>query len=268
MKKALKIIGNVLTVLIAALAVIMTIFTIFSMVMGRDGQVSLFGVKGYIVQSDSMRPEFAAGDVIFSTDVEAEELAPGDIITFISRDRSSYGQTITHSIRKVITEDGELAFITYGIATGVDDETSVAADDVLGIYSFRIAGLGNFFTFLKSVPGYICCILLPFLVVIGLQVYNIVSVVRAGKAEKRQLEQEERDRVRQLEDELERLRSQVTANAQFSDNAVSSNSSVVVKAESDLAENSLNAVSEDNKTATCSDGESKENEKTDIGNNN
>lgn len=75
MKKALKIIGNVLTVLIAALAVIMTIFTIFSMVMGRDGQVSLFGVKGYIVQSDSMRPEFAAGDVIFSTDVEAEELA-------------------------------------------------------------------------------------------------------------------------------------------------------------------------------------------------
>ena len=74
--------------------------------------------------------------------------------------------------------------------------------------------------------------------------------------------------MRQLEDELERLRSRVTANAQFSDNAVSSGSSVVAKAENGSAENSQNAVSEDNKRALCSDGEIKENEKIDIGNNN
>ena len=217
MKKTLKIIGNVLTVIIVVIAIAMTVLTIFSMVMGKEGAVNIFGVKGYIVQSDSMRPEFAAGDVIFSSDVDVEELAPGDIITFVSRDKASYGQTITHCIRQVITDDGELAFITYGVATGVNDETPVAANDVLGRYSFRIAGLGRFFEFLKSVPGYICCILLPFLIVIGLQIYNIVGVVRAGKAEKLQQEEEERSKVRRLEEELARLRSQISENGSQSD---------------------------------------------------
>ena len=208
-KKALKITGNVLTVAVAILVVIMTVLTVFSMVFNRDGTASVFGVQAYVVQSDSMTPEFAAGDVIFSEEVNPEELVAGDIITFISRDSASYGQTITHCIRKVTTHNGELAFITYGIATGVDDGTPAAASDVLGRYTFRIAGLGSFFEFLKSVPGYIVCILLPFLVIIGLQVANIVSAVRAARAEKVAAAAAERSRVEALEEEVARLRAQV-----------------------------------------------------------
>ena len=208
-KKALKITGNVLTVAVAILVVIMTVLTVFSMVFNRDGTASVFGVQAYVVQSDSMTPEFAAGDVIFSEEVNPEELVAGDIITFISRDSASYGQTITHCIRKVTTHNGELAFITYGIATGVDDGTPAAASDVLGRYAFRIAGLGSFFEFLKSVPGYIVCILLPFLVIIGLQIANIVSAVRAARAEKAAAAAAERSRVEALEEEVARLRAQV-----------------------------------------------------------
>ncbi len=208
-KKALKITGNVLTVAVAILVVIMTVLTVFSMVFNRDGTASVFGVQAYVVQSDSMTPEFAAGDVIFSEEVNPEELVAGDIITFISRDSASYGQTITHCIREVTTYNGELAFITYGIATGVDDGTPAAASDVLGRYTFRIAGLGSFFEFLKSVPGYIVCILLPFLVIIGLQIANIVSAVRAARAEKAAAAAAERSRVEALEEEVARLRAQV-----------------------------------------------------------
>ena len=208
-KKSLKITGNVLTVAVAILVVIMTVLTVFSMVFNRDGTASVFGVQAYVVQSDSMTPEFAAGDVIFSEEVNPEELVAGDIITFISRDSASYGQTITHCIREVTTYNGELAFITYGIATGVDDGTPAAASDVLGRYAFRIAGLGSFFEFLKSVPGYIVCILLPFLVIIGLQVANIVSAVRAARTEKAAAAAAERSRVEALEEEVARLRAQV-----------------------------------------------------------
>lgn len=208
-KKALKITGNVLTVAVAILVVIMTVLTVFSMVFNRDGTASVFGVQAYVVQSDSMTPEFAAGDVIFSKEVNPEELVAGDIITFISRDSASYGQTITHCIREVTTHNGELAFITYGIATGVDDGTPAAASDVLGRYAFRIAGLGSFFEFLKSVPGYIVCILLPFLAIIGLQVANIVSAVRAARTEKAAAAAAERSRVEALEEEVARLRAQV-----------------------------------------------------------
>lgn len=208
-KKALKITGNVLTGIVAVLVVVMTVLTVFSMVFNRDGTASVFGVQAYVVQSDSMTPEFAAGDVIFSEEVNPEELVAGDIITFISRDSASYGQTITHCIREVTTYNGELAFITYGIATGVDDGTPAVASDVLGRYTFRIAGLGSFFEFLKSVPGYIVCILLPFLVIIGLQVANIVSAVRAARAEKAAAAAAERSRVEALEEEVARLRAQV-----------------------------------------------------------
>lgn len=208
-KKALKITGNVLTGIVAVLVVVMTVLTVFSMVFNRDGTASVFGVQAYVVQSDSMTPEFAAGDVIFSEEVNPEELVAGDIITFISRDSASYGQTITHCIREVTTYNGELAFITYGIATGVDDGTPAAASDVLGRYTFRIAGLGSFFEFLKSVPGYIVCILLPFLVIIGLQVANIVSAVRAARTEKAAAAAAERSRVEALEEEVARLRAQV-----------------------------------------------------------
>lgn len=208
-KKALKNTGNVLTGIVAVLVVVMTVLTVFSMVFNRDGTASVFGVQAYVVQSDSMTPEFAAGDVIFSEEVNPEELVAGDIITFISRDSASYGQTITHCIREVTTHNGELAFITYGIATGVDDGTPAAASDVLGRYAFRIAGLGSFFEFLKSVPGYIVCILLPFLVIIGLQVANIVSAVRAARTEKAAAAAAERSRVEALEEEVARLRAQV-----------------------------------------------------------
>lgn len=208
-KKALKITGNVLTGIVAVLVVVMTVLTVFSMVFNRDGTASVFGVQAYVVQSDSMTPEFAAGDVIFSEEVNPEELVAGDIITFISRDSASYGQTITHCIREVTTHNGKLAFITYGIATGVDDGTPAVASDVLGRYTFRIAGLGSFFEFLKSVPGYIVCILLPFLVIIGLQIANIVSAVRAARAEKAAAAAAERSRVEALEEEVARLRAQV-----------------------------------------------------------
>ena len=76
-KKALKITGNVLTVAVAILVVIMTVLTVFSMVFNRDGTASVFGVQAYVVQSDSMTPEFAAGDVIFSEEVNPRRTCCG-----------------------------------------------------------------------------------------------------------------------------------------------------------------------------------------------
>lgn len=103
-KKALKITGNVLTGIVAVLVVVMTVLTVFSMVFNRDGTASVFGVQAYVVQSDSMTPEFAAGDAIFSEEVNPEELVAGDIITFISRDSKwragKCGRTVLGSARR------------------------------------------------------------------------------------------------------------------------------------------------------------------------
>ena len=48
--------------------------------------------------------------------------------------------------------------------------------DVLGKYQFSIAKLGTFFQFLKTPKGYICCILIPFLLLIGIHIDYYIAM--------------------------------------------------------------------------------------------
>ena len=76
-----------------------------------------------------------------------------------------------------------LGYVTYGTNTGTDDEALVEPEYVLGVYSGKLPGVGNFFAFVKSTPGYIVCILVPFLLLI---LYNGVNVIRLFRKYKRE----------------------------------------------------------------------------------
>lgn len=183
-KKVFSIISKILTVLIVAFTVLVMAFTIISVTTVDRADRSIFGYRAYIVMSDSMSDTFQAGDIIFSKIVEHNDgnLQPGTIITFDSEDY--YGQTVTHMIREQTTYNGVPAYITYGTTTGSDDQTPVYASSVTGIYSFRLPKLGYFFNFLKTPAGYVCVILLPFLIVIAIIAVHFVRLVRAYKKEK------------------------------------------------------------------------------------
>lgn len=125
---------------------------------------------------------------------------------------------ITHKIREITTYEGGLAFVTYGTTTGVDDAYPVPADKVLGKYVFRLPKMGYFFEFLRTTAGYVTVILLPFLVLIGLQLFRFVRLARQYKAEQREelaaqqakLE-EEQQKNQAMREELERLKAQMDA---------------------------------------------------------
>ena len=176
-KKVFSIISKILTVLIVAFTVLVMVFTIVSVTTVDRADRSIFGYRAYIVMSDSMSDTFQAGDIIFSKIVEHDggNLQPGTIITFDSED---YGQTVTHMIREQTTYNGVPAYITYGTTTGSNDQTPVYASFVTGIYSFRLPKLGYFFNFLKTPAGYVCVILLPFLIVIAIIAVHFVRLVR------------------------------------------------------------------------------------------
>ena len=108
-------------------AVLMTIFTIISVNTFNRNDRQIMGYKLYIVNSDSMSAtDFNAGDLIMVKEVDPETLEEGDIISYISQDNDSFGETITHKIRKKTTDArGNPGFVTYGTTTGVDDETIV-----------------------------------------------------------------------------------------------------------------------------------------------
>lgn len=185
MKKALNILGRIATVIIIVIAVFVIIFTFITIRTASSEDATFFGYKPYIVLSDSMKDTFAVGDVVIIKAVPAEEMQAGDIVCFRSIDTNNYGMVVTHKIREITTYNGEPAFVTYGTTTGVDDVFPVPFDRVIGKYVTTLPQLGRFFEFLKSPSGYVCIILIPFLLLILWQAFNLIKLFRRYKKEKK-----------------------------------------------------------------------------------
>ena len=211
--KALKIIRCIFVWLMVALAVGMMIFTIVSVSTFDRADRNLFGYKAFIVLSDSMsKTDFSAGDLVLVKEVDPSTLKEGDIIAYTSQNTSNYGETVTHKIRKLTTDaNGEPGFVTYGTTTDTDDETVVTYPYVLGKYSSHIPKVGAFFQFLKSTPGYIVCILVPFLLLILLEGIRCIRLFRKYKAEQQAELQAERDKIEADRAETQRMMQELLA---------------------------------------------------------
>ncbi len=227
MKKAIDIIRSIFTWILLILAVGMMLFTVVSVTTFDRNNRSVFGYKAFIVLSDSMKAtDFAAGDVVIVKNVDPATLKEGDIITFVSRNNDSYGETITHKIRRLAKDvSGEPGFVTYGTTTDTDDEVIVPYSMVNGKYQFRLPKVGTFFKFLKTTPGYICCILVPFLLLIGFQGFNTFKLFRSYKKEQMDALQAEKDelaaerrRSEEMMAEIEALKKKMNADSEQNKN--------------------------------------------------
>ena len=218
MKKTLKIISTVFIWLLIVATVGIMIFTLISVNTFDQTGRSIFGYKFFIVRSDSMSAtDFKSGDIIFVKNVDPATLKAGDIIAFISQNDSNLGDIVTHKIRALTTNSsGEPAFITYGTTTDTDDEVPVTYTHVLGKYTKKIPNIGAFFQFLKTTPGYILCIFLPFLLLILYQGFSCIRLFRRYKKEQlsalekeRAKIQEERRQSAEMMKEIQELKAQL-----------------------------------------------------------
>lgn len=205
--KALKVIRSIFTWLMVVLAVGMMIFTIVSVLTFDRADRNLFGYKAFIVLSDSMsKTDFDAGDLVLVKEVDCATLREGDIIAYTSQNDANYGETVTHKIRRLTTDaNGNPGFVTYGTTTDTDDETVVTYPYVLGKYQSRIPKVGKFFQFLKTTPGYIVCILIPFLLLILLEGIRCIRLFRKYKEEQQTELQAERDKIEAERAEAQRM---------------------------------------------------------------
>lgn len=232
--KRTPLVVRIITGILIAFTVFIMLFTVISVGTLDRNDVNLFGYKFYIVQTDSMSPSplnadldvhFSAGDIILVKNVDDPyALKSGDIISFISANKISYGETITHMVRTpVYNSKGELlGYRTFGTNTDTDDEELVEPEYVLGKYVGKIEGAGYFFAFVKSTPGYICCILIPFLILILLNIVDIIrlfkkykkeqnAILDAEKAEILAERKKNEDMLRELQELKEQLEQQKKA---------------------------------------------------------
>ena len=230
-KKIINISVKVLTYLLVAFTVFMMIFTIVTVTTVNKNERSIFGFKFYIVQTDSMSKSennadldvhFNAGDIIIVKNLkDPTTLKKGEIISFMSANKDSWGETITHMIYAVETDSSGnvVGYVTYGTNTGAIDDELVTPETVLGKYVGKLPLVGRFFAFVKSTPGYIICILVPFLLLILYNGANVIRLFRKYKqeqtdamaAERKQIEDERAENQRMMKELLE-LKAQLMNN--------------------------------------------------------
>ena len=213
MKKVFHIIKTVFLWLLVLVAVAMMVFTVVSVNTFDRNDRDIFGLRCYIVLSDSMSAtDFDAGDLVLVKEVDPTTLQEGDIIAYQSQNSENYGATVTHKIRaKTRDKNGNPGFITYGTTTGVDDETVVTYPFILGKYQMALPKVGTFFQFLKTPQGYIVCILIPFLLLILYQGLNCVKIFKMYKAEQMAQLQAEKDALEAQRKQSEDMMAQLLA---------------------------------------------------------
>ena len=139
-------------------------------------------------------------------EVAPSTLQEGDVIAYISQNTENFGETVTHKIRRITKDaEGNPGFVTYGTTTNIDDETIVTFPYVLGKYRSRVPGLGRFFSFLKTTPGYFVCIFVPFMLLITYEGVRFFALFRRYK----------REQMEQMEAERTKLQEERTANAKM-----------------------------------------------------
>lgn len=239
--KILRVIRGIVTWIFVAFAVCMMIFTIVSVSTFDRADRDIFGYRAFIVLSDSMsKTDFDAGDLVMVKDVDPMTLQEGDIIAYTSQNTMNFGETVTHKIRKLTTDyEGNPGFVTYGTTTDTDDETIVTYESVIGKYEFNIPKVGKFFQFLKTTPGYIVCILIPFLILILMEGIRCISLFRKYKEEQQAEMQVERDKIAAERAEAQKMMAELMEMKKAIAESQKQQEKVTVQASEDADENSL-----------------------------
>ncbi len=128
LKKAAGIIGNAVSAGLLAVVLLLAVLLV---------GVRLAGYTPYAILSGSMSPKYKTGDLVYVKRVPAEEIRPGDVITFVA---NSDLLVVTH---RVIEADHEKGFFrTKGDANDTPDGAPVWFENVLGRAEFGIPKLG------------------------------------------------------------------------------------------------------------------------------
>lgn len=160
MKKALPTIKMIFFCVVAVFAVCIMIFTIVASATFDRTDREIFGCHALVAQSNS---DFNSGDLVLVKEADPSVLRVGDIIAY----QSAGGQIMIHTVRELTMDaEGNPGFIVYNTIADTGDEDIISYDSVLGKYQSRLAGIGGFFRFLKTIPGYLLCIFCPFLLLI------------------------------------------------------------------------------------------------------
>ena len=176
MKKALKVIVNVLAWILLIFALLVTL-AVFSS--GRNnGVANLLGYIPLTVESDSMKPTFKTDDMIICKEVDdVYDLKEDDVITFWTIIDGKKVKN-THRIVEINEYDGTRTFTTRGDNNQLDDDSTVMPGDIIGKWTgAKLPGFGKAMRFLGTQKGFFICILIPMALFFLFELYKFIATL-------------------------------------------------------------------------------------------
>lgn len=198
--RVLSILGIVACILLIPILVLNMILIVQGFTADSSSIPNIGGVFPLMVQSGSMSGCIEEGDLIFSHTIDNKtSLQVDDIVTFWDDGAGSI--LVTHRIIDITTDDdGNVAYRTKGDANNASDARLVSSDDIVGVYDFRVPGLGNVAMFMQTIPGLIICVFVP------LALFILYDIIR-----RRHIEKSERIETAALLEELKRLKKEAAS---------------------------------------------------------
>ena len=204
-KSKKKTVKTVLTVLVVLLLVLAIAIVLTARLRGEP----LF-IAGYTVlwvQTDSMEDTIPAKSFILAEKVSAQDVAVGDVITFVCDDTSVtiVGELNTHRVVEIVGDHAE--FVTKGDNNVAEDHSTAKADKVLARYVKNLtvmSALGRFFTTPVGLAVALVCIaLFCFLL-------YLPEIRKAAQKKKEKKQQEEAEKQalmdEKIREEVEKLK--------------------------------------------------------------
>jgi signal peptidase len=171
-----KFVGSIVTAILLVLLVLLFGFTIKGKIDG--GAPAIANYRLYIVLSGSMQPVFDAGSLVVVRDIDPDRVRVGDIIAFKNPDPGNPNMIITHRVVAVLKNQGSVRYVTKGDANNTDDPASVPTSNLVGKVDTWVPYAGYFFDFAKSKDGLLCLIILPGMLLVGEEIWNLFKYAK------------------------------------------------------------------------------------------
>lgn len=171
--------NKVLKIFLMMIKLVMTllvvgIFVIIFLQRVSSNRVNLGGISLYTVVSESMIPEYKIYDMIFTREIDIEDIKVGDDVVYLGEDGDFKDKIVTHRVIEVKQEGGKYIFKTKGINNDLEDP-EITGEQVLGKVLYKSVILSFLSRIVNNIYGFYFLIFIPLVVIIFLEIVEALD---------------------------------------------------------------------------------------------
>ena len=128
-----KIENNIVYKILITFIYVVVFLLLFIIVVQKvtHNNLSVGGVRVFMIVSESMKGEYEIGDILISKSVPPEEINIGDNVTYLGEKGPLKGIIVTHKVVEKMETGGTVYYTTKGIANDIEDPR-IGYDQIYG----------------------------------------------------------------------------------------------------------------------------------------